>query len=211
VREFRIRCSSLGKIMTEPKSKSEGTLSVGAKTYIRELARADIFGVEKEISSKQMEKGTRVEDESIRLYNSVFFTNHTKNAERRTDEFLTGECDIAADTIIDIKSPWCIDTFPISVVDCVNPLYEWQLRGYMRLWDKNAAQVAYCLVDTPEDLIGYEQPEAHIVSHIADHLRVTVWDIERDSEKEARIVEKVKAAREHYAEVIAEFDRTHQA
>ena len=34
---MKFRCSSLGKLMTEPRSKSEGVLSVGAKTYIREL------------------------------------------------------------------------------------------------------------------------------------------------------------------------------
>ena len=36
--EFKIRCSSLGRIMTEPKSKSDWPLSVGAKTAIREIA-----------------------------------------------------------------------------------------------------------------------------------------------------------------------------
>ncbi len=34
---LRIRCSALSKIMTEPKSKDE-VLSVGAKTYIDDLA-----------------------------------------------------------------------------------------------------------------------------------------------------------------------------
>lgn len=210
MRDFRIRCSSLGKIMTEPKSKTE-TLSVGAKTYIRDLARADIFGVDPQVSSKAMDKGLRVEDESIRLYNSVFFTSHKKNTERRTDDYLTGECDIAAGKIIDIKSSWSIETFPIALIDCIDSGYEWQLRGYMKLWDRPAAQVAYCLVDTPEELIGYEDPEAHQVSHLPEHLRVTVWDIERDAEKEERIAEKVKAARLYYAEVIAEFDKAHQA
>lgn len=43
---MKFRCSSIGKLMTEPKSKSEGPLSVGAKTYIRELAAQEIFGVD---------------------------------------------------------------------------------------------------------------------------------------------------------------------
>lgn len=210
MREFRIRCSSVGKLMTEPKNKSE-VLSVGAKTHIRELARAAIFGVDREISSKQMEKGILCEQNSIDLYNAVFFTSHKKNAERRTADDLTGECDIVVPATkgIDIKTSWSIDTFPIVLLDCVDPLYEYQMRGYMKLWDVPEWEVAYCLVDTPDDLIGYESADAHSVSHIAEHLRITTWRITRDLEKEAAMVEKIKHARRYYAEVIAEFDRTH--
>lgn len=210
MREFRMRCSSVGKIMTEPKSKSE-VLSVGAKTHIRELARAAIFGVDKEVSSRAMEKGIRCEDDSIALYNSVFFTNHAKNKERRTVGDLTGECDIIVPTRrgIDIKTAWCVHTFPIALVDCTDSLYEWQMRGYLHLWDVPEWEVAYCLVDTPDDLIGYEDEAAHCVSHIAEHLRVTTWTIQRDAAKETLMVERIKHARAYYAEVIAEFDRMH--
>lgn len=208
--EFKIRCSSVGKIMTEPKLKGE-VLSVGAKTHIRELARSAIFGVEKEIGGRALEKGLRCEQDSIDLYNKVFFTNHVKNAERRTADDLTGECDIVVPSVkgVDIKTSWSIDTFPLIVVDCEDKLYEYQMRGYMKLWDVPQWEVAYCLVDTPDDLIGYESPEAHIVSHIAEHLRVTTWTIQRDLAIEASMVEKIKHARKYYAQVIAEFDRTH--
>ena len=43
--------------------------------------------------------------------------------------------------------------------------YEWQMRGYMWLYNRDCAIVDYCLVDTPEDLIGYEQRVAHSQSH----------------------------------------------
>jgi hypothetical protein len=49
----------------------------------------------------------------------------------------------------------------------------------------------------------------HIVNHLPESMRVTTWTVERDLEIEARMVEKVKHARAYYAEVIAEFDRTH--
>jgi hypothetical protein len=210
---FRIRCSALGQIMASPTAaaiKAGEVLSVGAKTYIRKLAREDIFGVQDFASTKAMEKGTRCEDEGILLYNAVFGTAHAKNTERRTDEYLTGECDIAGDPVIDIKLPWSVSSFPICELDAMNSDYEWQGRGYMRLWDAPSFRVAYCLVDTPDDLLGYERPELHRVSHIDDRLRVTVWDFARDLEKEALIVEKVKAAREYYASVIADFDRAHK-
>ena len=68
---MKFRCSSLGKLMTEPRSKSEGPLSVGAKTYIRELAAQEIFGVDFVVSSKAMEKGIEAEGDSIDLLNDV--------------------------------------------------------------------------------------------------------------------------------------------
>jgi hypothetical protein len=210
---LRIRCSALGQIMASPTAaavKAGEVLSVGAKTYIRKLAREDIFGVQEFVSTKAMEKGTRCEDEGILLYNAVFGTSHVKNTERRTDDYLTGECDIAGDPVIDIKLPWSVSSFPICELDAANSDYEWQGRGYMRLWDAPSFRVAYCLVDTPDDLLGYERPELHRVSHVDDRLRVTVWDFARDLEKEALIVEKVKAAREYYSQVIADFDRSHK-
>ena len=69
--DLLIRCSSIGKIMTEPKTKAEGPLSVGAKTYIRQLAAQGIFNVQFEVSSKPIEKGLEVEGESIALLNRV--------------------------------------------------------------------------------------------------------------------------------------------
>lgn len=213
MREFRVRCSSLHRLMTEPRTKAEkeeGGLSVGAKTYVRELAREAIFAVEKDFSSKETEKGTRVEQFGIDLYNAVYFTAHVKNTERREVGGLSGEPDIVAESEgVDIKCPWSIFSFPITLTDADKDEYEWQARGYMKLFDRPRWKIAYCLVDTPDDLIGYDAPEAHIVGHIADHLRVTVWTIERDPALDKRIDEKIAAARLYYAEVIAEFDRLH--
>lgn len=209
---LRIRCSALGQIMADPtaaSAKAGEVLSVGAKTYIRKLVREAIFGVSESVSTRAMEKGTRCEDEGILLYNAAFGTAHVKNTERRTDDYLTGECDIAGERIIDIKLPWSVASFPICELDARDTGYEWQCRGYMRLWGASSARVAYCMVDTPDDLIGYEPPDQHRVSHIEDRLRVTVWDIEHDADKEALILAKVAAARAYYDQVLAEFDRTH--
>lgn len=211
---MKFRCSSLGKLMTEPRSKSEGPLSVGAKTYIRELAAQEIFGVEFEISSKQIEKGIEVEGDSIDLLNSVRGLSLVKNVERRSNDFITGECDLfdaEAKRGHDIKSSWSIATFPITVADCEDRLYEWQMRGYMALWDADEWEVNYCLVDTPDRLIGFEPMPLHVVSHLPEWMRVTTWTVKRDLEKEAAIYEKVKAANEYLNLVINEFDQTHAA
>ena len=211
---MKFRCSSLGKLMTEPRSKSEGVLSVGAKTYIRELAAQEIFGVEFEVSSKAIEKGIEVEGDSIDLLNSVRGLSLFKNTDRKSNDFITGECDLfdaEAKRGHDIKSSWSIATFPITVADCEDRLYEWQMRGYMALWDADEWEVNYCLVDTPDRLIGFEPMPLHVVSHLPEWMRVTTWTVKRDLEKEAAIYEKVKSANEYMKLVLQEFDQTHAA
>ena len=213
MREVLIRCSSLGKIMTEPKTKAEGVLSVGAKTYIRELAQQEILGIDFEFSGKEIEKGLEVEDASIALLNRVRKLSLTKNAERKSNGLITGECDLydaGRKRGHDLKSSWSAKTFPGWAKDCEDRLYEWQMRGYMLLWDADEWEVNYALVDTPERLIGYEPLQMHIVNHIPEYMRLTTWLIERDFAKERSIKEKVEAAQIYYREVIAEFDQQHQ-
>ena len=207
------RCSSIGKLMTEPKSKSEGPLSVGAKTYIRELAAQEILGVEFEVSSKHMEKGIMVEGEAIEMLNRVRGLNLAKNTERKSNGFITGECDLfdaERKRGHDIKCSWSAATFPILPIDCEDKLYFYQCQGYMMLWDADEWEVNYCLVDTPEELTKYEPMQLHAVSHIAEHMRITTWTIKRDDEKIKLMNEKIVHAREYFMEVIAEFQKTHQ-
>jgi hypothetical protein len=199
--------------MTEPKTLKEGPLSVGARAYIRELAQQEILGVDFEFSSKETQKGIEVEDESIALLNRVRGLSLVKNTERKSNGLISGECDLYdADRKRghDLKSSWSAKTFPGWVVDCEDKLYEWQMRGYMLLWDADEWEVNYALVDTPERLIGFEPLAMHVVSHIPEHMRLTSWMIQRDFAKERAIAEKVEAAREYYAKVVQEFDQIHQ-
>ena len=212
MREIKFRCSSIGKLMTEPKTLKEGPLSVGARTYIRELAAQEIFGVDFEVSSKEMEKGIMVEQASIDLFNRVRGLSLVKNTERRSNDFLTGECDLFNAPVRrghDLKSSWSAKTFPISTVDCEDKLYEWQMRGYLALWDAKEWEVNYALVDTPDKLIGFEPLQMHVVSHIPEHMRLTTWCIQRDPEKEAAIYQKVMHARAYFAQVVEQFDVSH--
>lgn len=213
---FMMRCSSLGKIMTEPRSKAEGPLSAGARAYIREMVAQDVFGIDFIVTSKQFDKGNQCEPEAIELLNRVRGLALSKNTERRTVNWLTGECDLFDPATLDgydTKCAWSAATFPITTADIQTAstasLYEWQARAYMKLWDAERWTVAYVLLDTPPELIGYEPASLHVVGHIPERHRLTTWTIERDAAKEALIETKIAAAREYYAEVIAEFDRTH--
>lgn len=199
---LKIRCSSLSKIMTEPKAKGE-VLSVGAKTYIDELASEFVYGFKKMVSSKEMDKGIIVENASIALLNEVLFTSYVKNTERRDNDWLTGECDLfTGSRIHDIKSSWSLATFPATVRAGRDKDYEWQLRGYMMLWDVDESEIDYCMVTTPDELIRFEQVELHYVDHIDPALRVTRVPYSRDKALEDKIKEKVEAARKYFDEVV---------
>ncbi len=204
---LKFRASSLAEIMTDGKS---GGLSVGAKTHIQQLAKEFVYGYDKRITSKYMDKGIQVEDQSIELLNSVLFTDYKKNTERKENDWITGECDIfTGQMIYDIKSSWSLDTFPVLASQGEDKTYEWQLRAYMWLWNVDKAAIAYCLVNTPEELIGYENPAIHMVDHINPELRVTFVKYERDKSLEEKIQSKVEAARLYYQEVIEQISKEH--
>lgn len=196
---LKIRCSQLGLLMT--KAKSGAGLSETAKTMIKDIVREEYFGVRKTITSKAMEKGIRCEDDSIKLLNDFLFTDYVKHVGRVTNDFITGECDILSESIRDIKTSYSIATFPLFEEELHNNNYEWQMRGYMWLYDKPRAYVDYCLVDTPEDLIGWEQPEMHIVSHMSVENRVRSIFYDRDLEKEGQIASKVVEAWKYYEQL----------
>ena len=236
---LRIRCSSLGKIMGQPKQaagltanqkidlkkleekeertekqeieykrliakrdfKPDFNITQTAKTYIQDLVKEIVFNYSPEITTKEFEKGNTVEDDSIELYNEVFFANYKKNTVRKDNKWITGECDINAPTkIIDVKSPWSKKTFPATPNEGVNTDYEWQLRGYMWLYNKDEAELAYCLVNTPEHLIEWENNHSiHEVDDIAPELRVTRLKFERDKALEELIKEKVSECRKYAA------------
>jgi hypothetical protein len=195
--------------MTDPKKESD-LLSVGAKTYVECLAKQFVYGYDEIVTSKYMEKGITVEDDSIALYNEVFFTNYAKNTERKTNQWLTGEADIVAPgKVIDIKSSWSLSTFPVLADQGKDKGYEWQLRAYMMLWDVDAAELAYCLVDTPDDLVGYEDSSLHSVGHINAELRVTTLSFERDKSLEEKIKTRVTNANLYFDQVVKQIAEQH--
>lgn len=238
---FKIRASSIGLIMSDAQSidpelldeetakisrKTKKTdeekamlepfkvasLSAGAKTYCEQIAGEFVYGYEKIVTGKYMDKGIQVEDRSIELYNSVFFTDYRKNTERRTNEWITGECDIVDDTqVIDIKSAWSLDTFPKTSQQAHDAIYEWQGRAYMSLWDRDKFKLAWCLLDTPDELIGYEDEQLHYVEHrLEPQLRVTTRLYERDMALEKRMEIKAKAANKYINQIIETIIAEHQ-
>lgn len=190
------------------------TLSEGAKSYIRQLAKEEIYSYEPDFSNKYTEKGIIVEDESIRMLNRVRGLSLSKNTERRFGKYTTGECDLAdflRNRGHDLKNAWSLDTFPAFPEDAHDALYEWQMRAYMPLWDFDEWEVNHTLVSTPDDLIPrWEKLELHIVDHIPEHQRITTWAIKRDMKLESYMDLKLEIAHDYMLKCIRDFEERTQ-
>ena len=199
--------SSIGKIMTNARSKSE-VLSETAKSYIKSIAKQDFYGYNIELNNKYIIKGIEQEQDSIDLVNAVRFTDYKKNKVRLETELMTGECDILLDdTIIDIKTSWSFETWPATAEDGDESLYEWQGRAYMYLYDRPSFELIYCMVSTdPHNDYGllnqWDNMSLHRVDHIDAAKRITVIRYERDIELELAMLERLRHASEFYVQYI---------
>lgn len=187
------------------------SLSAGAKTVCEDIAKQMVYGFDVEVTGKYMDKGLQVEDAAIELVNTVFFTNYKKNTVRLSNEWITGECDILipGKKIIDVKSSWSLDTFPATSRAGMDKGYEWQGRAYMWLWDVPEFEINYCMVNTPDDLIGYEDTDLHYVDHIAPELRITRVCYKRDKALEAKMATKAEAAQQYIESLIQQIAAEH--
>ena len=190
--------SSIGKLMTNGRGKNE--MGQTAKSYIKQVAKENFYGYRSQINSKYIEKGLMQEQDSIDLLNTVRFEGYIKNTVRMVDELMTGEADIITnDSIIDIKTSWSLDTFPVMSEDGYDSIYEWQLRAYMRLYDRPKAELIYCMVTTSNELLNeWENLDIHRVDHIAPEKRITVLSFDRDEAKEQEMVERLELCTEYY-------------
>lgn len=174
---FKCRCSSIGKILTEPQKKSD-KLSKTCIAYLKEWYLENKYGIKNEITSKYLEKGISCEAESITLIGIIDDTIYHKNDEFFVNNYITGTPDIITDLeVIDVKTSWSIKTFPFADTD-YDKAYFWQLQGYMALTGKKTSRLVYCLINTPDHLIN-------------DEIRRFCWnnniiDIDEDVENEIR-------------------------
>lgn len=200
------RCSSLAKLMTNPRNKSE-SLSETAKSYIKQVAKENFYGYTSKVETKQMRKGTEYEMESIALVNSVWFgSNFVKNQLRETQGYLSGHPDIITDdSIIDIKTSWSLETFPALPEDADS--YEWQVRGYMHLFNKPRAFVIFCMIDTDDELLtDWDNRDIHKVSHIDPTKRITVIQYDRDDVLEELMLSRLRDASEFYSQYMQQLN-----
>ena len=220
---MKIRCSSLGKLMTSPRTKGE-VLSQTAKTYIKELVIEETLGIKKEFSSRYTDKGNIQEDTAIEMASKVLSLPFAlKNTEYFENDFIKGTPDlILEDEIVDIKCSWDGTTFPWFEDELPNKDYYWQMIGYMWLTGRTKARIVYCLVDTPEDIVQdeirrtswkkfeidvTEETETevrakHEFSHISENKRVRTYLVELNDANIEQVKEKLLEAKKYYDELI---------
>lgn len=177
--DILFRCSRLGQLMTEPKSKSE-TLSETTKTYLEEVYLYEKYGRKKDFSNKYIQKGNLSEDDSVTLYSRVTKQLFFKNEDHISNEWIIGTPDLyvgdeltKADEIIDLKTSWDIFTFYKSKREGINKDYYWQLQGYMYLTNAKHSKLAYCLVNTPETIINDEKRKFMWKANFIDENAIT--------------------------------------
>jgi len=154
------RCSQLGKLMIEPRSKTE-TLSETTKKYLAEVYASVKYGRKKDIVNKYIQKGLMVEEDAITLLSRLDKQMFLKNEVHLKNDFIMGTPDIYegpdiehAEVITDTKASWDIFTFFAAKTESINKDYYWQGQGYMALTGAKLFKLRYCLVDTPDVLIN---------------------------------------------------------
>ena len=193
---FKARASSIGKLMTEPRTKKDkeaSELSATAKTFITEWYKEQLYGRRKPLVNKYLTKGNECEDASIKLIDASW----TNNKEQFSNDYMTGEPDVITDDeIIDIKNSWDCFTFPLFSKRCPSRDYEWQVLAYMELCGKRKGRVIYTLMDTPDSLIPIGENLAdYKYEHLDKSLRVKEYVVDYDAEKIELIKTKVEKAR----------------
>lgn len=182
---YKFRPSSLGKLMTNARSKSE-PLSETTKNYLKEIFIEEVYGRRKDITNKYTEKGLLVEEDSLNCITKHYGKLFIKNKDRIENDFIVGTPDIIlADKIIDIKSSWDIWTF--ADADGSNKDYYWQLQGYMFLTGKTQADLVYCLNNSPEHLIVQEKRKQMYAKGLVDQEGTPEFD-EMEAEVEKNMI-----------------------
>ena len=153
---FRFRCSSLDKLMTEPKlaeEKKAGKIGATARGEARKLWAAHKWNRQKMIENKYTKKGNLCEEDAITLLSSHVKELLFKNEKRLSNNRIAGTPDTYigrsiedADETFDTKCCYDVFTFEDAKQED-SSTYEFQGRGYMELTGAKKHHVAYCLVN----------------------------------------------------------------
>ena len=141
----------------ELKAKRDAPPQLGKTciTYLQELYIGLRYGRKKDITSRYIDKGLAVEEDSFTLASLAEDKLYIKNKKQfDEDPDITGMPDhLEEETVNDIKSSWDIFTFFAVLLSALNKIYYWQLQGYMVLTKKRLANLIYCLTNTPEIML----------------------------------------------------------
>jgi len=222
--------AELAVLMEKYNSKPE--LPEGAKTYCEKWLkrRIELYGNNKiEMSNEKTEKGLIVEDHAIDFIAEMLDIPFAiKNEERLSNDYMAGTPDVRVGKhfIIDNKSSWDEDTFPLFDEKVPDSSYWWQGQSYMELDDVDDYLLIYTLMDLPENMIRrkagfhykmmgydevtqdmYEEFKKHFTyGHVAKELRIRVFSFKRDRTIPAKIKQRVEMCRDYIKTLIIQIN-----
>lgn len=229
-----IRASSFGELMTEPVSKeakAAGELSKSAKTCLIKTYVKEVYGREKDISTKQMEKGTVGEEKGIKMLSHFIGRPLVKNEIQYKNDWVCGHPDVFdGDKVYDTKLSWDLWSFLPNVTETLDKGYFYQIQAYMWLTGRNSGAIAYVLTDCPEQIIEQEKfyllKRMNVISEespeyieaaagleinliypdIPLNEKILIINVDRDDE----VIEKMKVKVEKAREYLQEFAEKHK-
>jgi hypothetical protein len=221
------------------KKNAPPELSDTAKSYLRELYMYHKYGKETvggSERSKYTMKGTSVEDNSIKLLSRLHNSLYLKNIDTYKNDYVCGTPDIVvkndegfAQKIIDIKSSWDGASLLSNLGSPLNQHYYYQVQGYMALTGATEAEVCYCLVSMPDEIINGEKKRIWYIMNppteenieykkaiqklednmtfdeIPEKERIISFKVERDEDLILKIYDKVGQCRQW----LKEFEKMH--
>ena len=222
-----IHSSSVGKLFTSPQNKEDklaGNLSKTAISHCIEIYNEKKYGRKKQVETKGMRKGNKVEPESIMLLSEWLGDFLEKNEETLSNDFITGTPDVrwinaeGKKVIFEIKSSETILTFTPKIIEGADEHIE-QVNSYMWLDNADLGYLVYCLVSNTSDEIerekGYLMRKLGCISEespefvkeweekrllleyddIPEMERILIFPIEKDPDFPTKCQQKVEKAR----------------
>lgn len=184
--------------------KDKIELSESVKEYIHIWLKEYIYGVKKELNTKEIRKG--IEFENLAIEMAIEWCDlefQVKNEEHFEDEYFTGTPDlILSDEIPDIKNSWSWETFPLFDKTLKNKGYEAQDNVYMHLTGKRKGSIIYILLDTPET--AYTMPICYDGVD-PKKFRAKKFNVEYDSELIEELKKRVINVRKYIEEIKNDF------
>lgn len=188
---IKFRASSWGNLLTEPRTKGEGLLSLTCQKELIKIYNREVYGRRKDIVTACMSKGILCEDDSIMLYSKLEGNLYFKNDQQLENEWFTGHPDIYlgddiynAEEVDDIKSSFELDTFMPKLIESPDKGYETQLNVYFDLCNCSKGNIVYTLVDAPMSVLEGEKRKLlysmDVISEESPEFKKAVLELERN-------------------------------
>ena len=202
-------------------------LSETCVTYLENWVKQNLYGCKFDFDSDPTLKGLSVENDAIEYAAGALGWGFdvAKNEQRFYSDFVQGTPDILLnDLVVDIKCPESPKTFPLFETELPNKAYYWQMQAYLHLTGFDSAQVVYCMMPTPDEMLRkkarfkasnsvitdnaidfdiefdriYERlRDENDFSNLLPKYRVKVFEVKRNDSDIAAIIERVKQCRQY--------------